>query len=109
MDRQLGTVARHRIVHRRPNFPIFDADFRGLDLRLDGYFINLHRFGKRIDLFRAFHITHFVENRRRIDELGLRKSFADLLPGAVEDRALRRARAFDLAEAGDADAPALEV
>ena len=109
MNRQLGTVARHRVMHRRPHFPIFDTGFRCFDFGLHRQLVDLHRLDQHVDLFLAFDVTHFIEDGRRIDEIGLRKSFADLFPGAVEDGAFRRARAFDIAEAGDADTAPLDV
>ena len=39
----------------------------------------------------------------------MRKGVADSLPGAVENRAFRRARAFDFAEAGNADTAILDL
>src|SRR6185295_19546699 len=90
-------------------FPILDADFGGFDLTLNRQLIDLCRLGERIDLFLTFYVTHLVEDRRDVDQLGMGKRFADLPPRAVENRSFRRACPFHFAEAGDADAAALEI
>src|SRR5581483_644773 len=79
------------------------------DLGSNRELVDLRRLGERADLFFALHVARFVEERRRIDQLGLRERFANLFPRAVEDRAFRRARPFDFAETGDADAAAFHV
>ena len=82
---------------------------RGFDLGLIGELDDLHRFGEGSDFFLALGVADFGQDRRGVDDLGLRKGLADFFVGAVQNRSFRRARAFDFAEAGDADAAAFDI
>ena len=86
---QLRAVTQQGRLSLGPYLPVFRAGLCRLDLRLVAEFDDLHRFGKDADLLLAFDVAYFSQNRRGIDQFGLGKCLADLLPRAVENRAFR--------------------
>src|SRR5207244_13332063 len=65
--------------------------------------------GQCVKLFLALDVTDRAKNRRGVNQLGVRKGFADLLPRAVENRSFRSPRSLDVAETGNPNPPALDV
>src|SRR4029077_2744980 len=109
MHGHLGPVAHQGILIRSPDLPIRHTRPRRFDLSCKRKLDDLHRLGQRINLFPAFNVADFREQRSRIVQFRMRKRLADLLPCTVEDRPFRRSRSLDFTQAGDTNPAALDV
>src|SRR5439155_19022624 len=105
----LRAVAHQGVLVRGPDLPIFHPGPRRFDLGLKCKFDDLHRLRQRVNFFLALDVADLGKNRRGVNQLGVRKGFADLLPRSVENRSFRGPRSFDIAETRNPNSATLDV